>query len=159
MSDVFKRLEQVKQDYDNAIAQVQKEFQENEGKPFIEGLFKPLFDAIPNLEAIRWRQYIPYFNDGDECTFGVHEPSYKFTDSDELGYADDGFMDLWEIGWAIKEGNLDFELTEEQNGLIRDVNGKLQGEYENLLEAIFGSHAEITVFPDRVEVEEYVDHD
>lgn len=30
-----------------------------------------LFAANPELESFGWKQYTPYFNDGDTCTFGV----------------------------------------------------------------------------------------
>lgn len=31
-----------------------------------------LFAEEPKLESFGWRQYTPYFNDGDVCTFGVY---------------------------------------------------------------------------------------
>lgn len=38
-------------------------------KTFIDGLFL----AFPWFGAITWTQYTPYWNDGDECTFGVND--------------------------------------------------------------------------------------
>lgn len=32
-----------------------------------------IFDRCPSLSHIVWTQYTPYFNDGETCTFGVHE--------------------------------------------------------------------------------------
>jgi hypothetical protein len=31
-----------------------------------------IFEQFPELEAVRWDQYAPYFNDGDPCVFGLH---------------------------------------------------------------------------------------
>ena len=29
--------------------------------------------AAPEIAALRWRQYTPYFNDGEPCTFSVND--------------------------------------------------------------------------------------
>ena len=31
--------------------------------------FKEIFDAHPNVAAVRWTQYAPHFNDGEACVF------------------------------------------------------------------------------------------
>lgn len=33
--------------------------------------FKNFFKKYPEIEAIKWSQYTPYFNDGEPCEFGV----------------------------------------------------------------------------------------
>lgn len=33
---------------------------------------KELFARCPSLQGIRWYQYTPHFNDGDECIFSMH---------------------------------------------------------------------------------------
>ena len=38
---------------------------------FMEGA-KQLFDENPDLQSFGWKQYTPWFNDGDTCEFGVH---------------------------------------------------------------------------------------
>ena len=38
---------------------------------------KDLFDRNPELENFGWTQYIPYFNDGDPCEFGLYEILYN----------------------------------------------------------------------------------
>lgn len=43
--------------------------------------FLTLLDAIlslPNVAAVKWDQYTPYFNDGDPCIFSVQEPRVIF---------------------------------------------------------------------------------
>lgn len=49
--------------------------------------------AYPEVEAVRWEQYTPYFNDGDVCEFGVREPRIKFVGEDAGGDYDDGFSE------------------------------------------------------------------
>lgn len=34
---------------------------------------KDIFESIPEVSSFSWTQYSPYFNDGDECVFGVNE--------------------------------------------------------------------------------------
>lgn len=35
--------------------------------------FSEFFNNHPEVESVLWRQYTPYFNDGDTCTFDVHD--------------------------------------------------------------------------------------
>ncbi|WP_074344742.1 hypothetical protein [Mycobacteroides abscessus] len=49
--------------------------------------------AFPEVVSVRWTQYTPYFNDGDACTFSVHEARTKLVDTDEdAGDYEDGFI-------------------------------------------------------------------
>jgi len=41
----------------------------------VKKAFKVFLEAHPEIKCIFWSQYTPYFNDGDPCTFSVHEPS------------------------------------------------------------------------------------
>lgn len=62
----------------------------------IEELLEALDDVLASdaVEAIRWTQYTPYFNDGEACEFSVHEPYIRFVDGDEeAGEREDGFVD------------------------------------------------------------------
>lgn len=34
-------------------------------------IFKTFFNLYPEIEAVAWNQYTPYFNDGEPCVFGV----------------------------------------------------------------------------------------
>jgi hypothetical protein len=45
------------------VSELQKEF------PLI---LQPLLHKDETIKSISWNQYTPYFNDGDECTFSVH---------------------------------------------------------------------------------------
>lgn len=49
--------------------------------------------AFPEVEAVRWEQYTPYFNDGDVCVFNIHDAYIKFVGVDEGGECEDGFGD------------------------------------------------------------------
>lgn len=43
------------------------------GKEAIGEVFKEFFASTPGVKSVSWDQYTPYFNDGDECVFGMHE--------------------------------------------------------------------------------------
>jgi hypothetical protein len=42
-------------------------------------LDKHIFSANPVLVSFGWRQYTPYFNDGEECTFSANTDYFDFT--------------------------------------------------------------------------------
>lgn len=53
-------------------------------KPQFHSLFTEAFEAMPNLQAVAWTQYTPYFNDGETCEFSRHEfQAYSKGDPEE----------------------------------------------------------------------------
>jgi hypothetical protein len=71
----------------------------DQGEAAVKELVAPLFE-FP-VEAVRWTQYTPYFNDGDPCEFGVHEPYVKITGLDDEGDYGDGFIDSWSLTYRL----------------------------------------------------------
>jgi hypothetical protein len=67
--------------------------------------FKGLFELHPDVAAIRWRQYTPYFNDGEPCTFRVCDPEVLLVgrnpDVDEYNEGEDN-QKGWEFSWELK---------------------------------------------------------
>jgi hypothetical protein len=90
------------------IDSLRKQYMEEAQAMFTEvtGAF---FAANPEVKRIHWLQYTPYFNDGDECVFSVHDFCYdldrKFglseEDLDEWSEAeeDDRLEDLDDYRW------------------------------------------------------------
>jgi hypothetical protein len=110
------------------------------GKAAFANELKTLFDSHPELVAVRWNQYTPYFNDGNTCEFGVGGLAYKTTSTPEdAGDLEDGF----DYAWG-NESPLLVSLGEFRKGFIDEV-----------LLAAFGDHVEITATRDGIEVEEY----
>jgi hypothetical protein len=151
----------------NTTAQISKE-------EFGEILAKVIKDE--RVEAVKWRQYTPYFNDGDPCEFGVHEPTFKFTgvdiDPEDTDYGD-GFMSTYSFdyhpelkkmlgapsrSWKADEKG-EWRHTPDDQEFARAVyrlSSTIEGgsAYDVLMDA-FGDHAEITVYSDRIVVDEY----
>ena len=118
------------------------------GKEALKAEFKRVFDAHPNIVSILWRQYTPFFNDGDPCEFGVNDMDAKFTDTPpdaSGGYDDEGYE--YSYGTARDSTKAAWESI---NGLNRID--------DEIFEACFGDHCKVTATRDGFEVEEY-EHD
>lgn len=51
---------------------------------------KEMFDACPDVLQLHWAQYTPWFNDGEECTFGTTDVCFLLKcDLDEDGAFED----------------------------------------------------------------------
>lgn len=127
--------------------ELEKQIAEHGRAALLEG-FAALFAASPSIEAVRWRQYTPYFNDGEPCEFSVREPYYKLVGgSDEAGDYGDGFE---YAGYMDSPVRAAVELTKHVK--------LFTSELEDVFHATFGDHAKVTVSRDlSVEVEQY-DH-
>lgn len=54
---------------------------EKKMKDSFKEIFKEFFDNYPEIQAIGWEQYTPYFNDGEPCVFSVGEKSFLDQDT------------------------------------------------------------------------------
>jgi len=139
------------------------------------------FKAFPEVAAIRWRQYTPYFNDGDVCEFSVHEPAVFSKKDFEEGVDDDYEYNSWRgpSSWTYKyvAENIDrygdLEVYKQQIADYELMKAELGSRYEEIVRGIkkflnvfnsieddtmlslFGDHVEITVTPDGIEIDEY----
>ena len=133
-----------------------------------ESKFLELLDQAldcKDVEAVKWRQYTPYFNDGEACYFSVYGVSVKPVDGDdEAGDYEDGFLDSWETRPESRydHNKREYIFLEEPSELYKAfspfssaVEG---GHFDNLLNQAFGDPAEVTATRDGFEVEFY-DHD
>lgn len=113
---------------------------------------RAFLEANPEIEALRWTQYTPYFNDGEPCEFGVGDLYYKLVGGDpEDGDDCDGFLYLSTYGkpkdWVKPQWYTDLE------ALARAL-----GKAELELAAAFGDHVRVTVTREGVDTDDY-DHD
>lgn len=158
---------------------VLQEKREKVGKAAVAKL-KDLITLSPHIEAIRWNQYTPYFNDGEECTFSVNELEIKFAEdisgagdhaADQESEDDDEdsneeFHSFGEYGDDITEylnkrtdviNFKDVAHLEKVVDACYKIHGRL-GAMEDTLKAVFGDHVEVTVTRDGIETESY-DHE
>jgi hypothetical protein len=131
-----------------------------EKKERATGLFKiALKEALDNvlkigISKIKWRQYTPYFNDGEACVFNVHEPVF---------YIDNGIVpkyfsleeDEEDGGWyyassyrAKEDGDNFSKEIEKLNRMFTDLDS-----YYFLNS--FDDHSEITYDGKEFEINDY----
>lgn len=119
-------------------------------------ILAPLFEKSKLIDSISWTQYTPYFNDGDECTFGVNkdEPDVNGHQvyDDELNFLNE------QIGsYQKRQPNPDYNA--EEAAIYEDFCSALASIPDDFYRDLFGDHVRVTVHrAGRIEVEEY-DHD
>lgn len=101
-------------------------------------LFKDFFAKHEWVEKFKWRQYTPYFNDGDECVFGVSH-NYSSLEINEVDYYDDTVYG-----------------KEDKQAIYKELAEIMQSVPEEFYKDLFGDHMEVTVNKDgTIETEEY----
>jgi hypothetical protein len=142
-----------------------------------EDQFLPALDellAVPGVEAVRWEQYTPYFNDGDPCVFGIGEVRVKVAGHEEGGDYDDGFLSSYDtytyernedgqIDWGNNPKQIPLEFAgisanDLKAAIIRAEKKAFNGQHNVLLAREFGDHAQVTATKDGFNVE-YYEHD
>jgi hypothetical protein len=122
----------------------------------IKSYFNDLFEAHPDLIAIRWNQYIPAFNDGDPCNFSLGtvyicdtEPSE--TEPDDYG---DSYFEFNGEYYTMSSRYDDKYYEKPEYQWFRDLEDFLE-DMDSELEDLFGSNATVIVFRTSIEIEEY----
>jgi hypothetical protein len=95
------------QEFTEQQERFQKVAQERLKEYFVE-----FWEKNPAIKAIHWSQYAPYFNDGDPCTFSVHDPYFTNAEGDDLD-------DL--TSWGEYDGEKD-EVWSDQDPKFDGVN-------------------------------------
>jgi len=147
------KLEKLIENYTEAKKQFTVAAQES----FKEYL-KEFFDANPEIKVIKWQQYTPYFDDGDECVFSVHDVTFSNSDADnvsawgELNEEREGefaFQGTWGM---LDAGRAKKDVYDNMNGTI------CSSEMQDIMRAMFGDHVEVTCTREGINVEEF-EHD
>ena len=130
-------------------------------------MLKELMKSSPLLEAIKWQQWIPGFNDGDPCEFTIGELYFKL--SDELCHKEKSEDDEYDENsdFMVQSDIEDFVesqidvLNHKQMTLLKKSIKNAQKVFEHLtamedqLKEMFGVDMEITVTKDGVETEDH----
>lgn len=134
------------------IEAAQEAFEKN-AKETVGAVFTEFFAENPEVHAIKWSQYTPYFNDGDICEFGVNDFYFQPTDetareNEDSDYGD-GFYSTYNDSPSVRTAS---NAVDNFQALFNGQAGS------DLLGAAFGDHAEIVATRDGFEVESY-DHE
>ena len=146
-----------------------REAMKTHGQTALKTAFAEFFDACPEIKAIVWTQYTPYFNDGESCEFGVNDPEFKAfgqmdedEDEDDFGY---------QYGDSCYLSNLEFKrdgrtwrkppippqtLTEREAAIVKAAREiKSIFSEDDLFETVFGDHVIVRATRAGFEIEEY----
>jgi hypothetical protein len=118
------------------------------GKKEIKAHLDEIFAAHPEIKGIRWKQYTPYFNDGDPCEFSVREALVSFGEETGGDY-DDGYVGTYELK---NKKHPALKAIQEFSELIQSEG------MSDVMQTVFDDHVQVTVTPADVEVESY-EHD
>ncbi len=106
----------------------------NDAQRLLLSYFK---DKLPaSVNAVRWTQYSPHFNDGEPCTFSVNEPYFDVegVDEDSEGWYSDYEDGFYSCDYRNKDA-VDVENFEKLFGSIPD----------EVYEYAFGDGYQITI--------------
>lgn len=126
-----------------------------DGERLLEGAFKELFDAHPDLLAVRWKQGTPSWNDGEACYFRLGEMRFKIRGAaavhgleseDEGGDDDEGFHG----GYSMYRVSVEQKAAREAfiaraKPVIGAVHGLYRDELEELYQKVFGDGVRVTI--------------
>lgn len=129
------------------ILEMKRKYQEmmqKEGQKALKAEFAEFFEKNPSVKAVKWQQYTPYFNDGEPCEFSVREFYFEVDGVEcESSDYDDGFFSTWSRGAP--------KTTVAAVRRLSEID-------DEIFEACFGDHVEVTATRKGFKVEEY-DHD
>lgn len=149
---------------------------QTEAQAMFKETMKEFFDKNPGITALKWTQYTPYFNDGDECVFGVNDVYFTNAPADELDNIsawgeyegeDDSVWVCQNIAYVLISGS---KYYQEEAAKIRAAGGvdeescKLidkmiqSSEMQDIMEEMFGDHVAVTATRDGFDVNDY-EHD
>jgi hypothetical protein len=170
MSKLKARFEQLQTEQ----AALREKFQKQAQELFKE-TFKEFFELNPDVTAVIWTQYTPYFNDGEECVFGVNSPTFTNAPEVELenvsswGEYEGEDETVWAVDnpkWAMESGREYYKDTAElmQKSKIdldsMELLSKMiqSTEMQDVMLAMFDNHVTVTATRNGFDVDEY-DHD
>jgi hypothetical protein len=115
-----------------------------------------LFQEFPTLEYFAWRQYTPYFNDGETCEFSanVDDIDFKFTDEDE----EREYFGLLNLKYYDGKKYVDQTALSVNDSAVKEILNFLELFDDDDYLGMFGDHAKVVVTKTGVETENY-EHD
>lgn len=150
INKINEQLEAFKAKRADLVKQLQDEF---------PALLAPLFSESNRIESIGWRQYTPYFNDGDECVFGVHNDYLTINGIDDYDGDEKEIQFVKERVWDGKNWVDNEAIDRYEFSILQQIQTVLRSIPDDFYKDLFGDHVKVTVYKDgRIETEEY-EHD
>jgi hypothetical protein len=149
-------LTEVENKFDALIEKINaaKEEYKRVGKTLFQEYADAFFVQYPQVKAVVWNQYTPYFNDGDPCYFRIYDVCFV---ADEYNEDDMGSAYSYEESNIIRYSNKKDQPTDLVEACEK-FEGIITGNLE-LMEDLFDDHVTVHLRPGKEpEVLEY-DHD
>lgn len=140
------------------LAELKANYQ-TRGQQIFKLAFKEFFDANPEVNVVGWRQYTPYFNDGEPCEFNCYA-SYAFvSNAKDYGQIEYGEYNGEDESVWISDGDYG-DLNEElipQSVLdnadaLRSLLAKID---DSVFLDMFGDHVQVFATREGFDVQEY----
>lgn len=112
-----------------------------------EAIFEPVFNDFPEIDAMEWSQYTPFFNDGDACIFSVNEITLDAPEFADMLEMDNPF-DTYSINYYIKQAK---KITPDQKirlqALAKAVSNinKIADDNDDVWQQVFDDHTTISI--------------
>ena len=160
--ELFEQIAKGKEEISKIKAELSGKIKEN-----FHGMAKELFQGFPELKSFGWKQYTPYFNDGEACEFqSLH--IYPTINGNDENYGEseqeEGVLDIVMLGSETKyDANWKKIPNEDYNPYYKEIVDTVK-EFLNQfddddMEDLFGNHVDIHVTEEGIEVENYENHD
>lgn len=127
-----------------------------------KGMFKKFFNKNPDVKCVFWRQYTPYFNDGDACVFSSGASYAAITNAEDYESIRYGEYDGDDEGvWVDDPDNGDYNSkliptpVKANAEALRRVLEKID---DDVYLQMFGDHCYVYATREGFDVQEY-DHD
>lgn len=115
---------------------------------------KNFFDANPDILAVSWSQYAPFFNDGEACEFSVHE-IYACGADPDLEEGEE--HDFSELHYGEHPGVVN-SYNAEVHTAAKAFTDLLASIPEEVMRDVFGDDSRVIITRDGIDIEE-IDHD
>lgn len=154
-ADRFNRVAGILDQVQTALQAQINAAQANFEKEF-PGLVKDFFAAVPQIKSVSWTQYSPYFNDGDACTFSVHDVYFATDDNED--WEDYREIDNTNVfSGCIYDVRKQKFLTKEQIEICEKLDAMIACN-EDFMESMYGDGVMVILRPSGIETQNH-DHD
>ena len=99
-------------------------------------LFKEVLEKSNYVKRIYWRQYTPYFNDGEPCEFDIYDIWFQTNTEDDMD--EEYSFSVWGEEYSDYHNH-----PEEEHQMYYELNQTVQS-LGDVLESVFGDHVEIS---------------
>lgn len=163
LDNIKENIEQLNAEMENLKAEYTKKV-----SALVAGIFKAAQAEDPRLKFITFTGYVPFFNDGDECTYSsnagdcdlngfegsIHEHFEVYEDAD-VDIVNEARSTRWNGNMSVPNENYNpktFEFVKKLRAILNSID-------DDIWRAIGGDHAAFMIDSRGIHTETYDSHD